>query len=92
LLDHTKADTFNITTLVRSEEKAAKLRTLGIQTVIGSLSEFEKLEKLASEADIVFSIVRIDAYRSIDPRTNGTHLPRRLMLMTCRLLKPFWPA
>jgi len=60
LLDHPKADTFHITALVRSEGKAAKLRTLGIDTVIGSLSESDKLEKLASEADLVFSIADAD--------------------------------
>lgn len=44
---------------MRSEEKAAKLRSLGFKTAIGSYQDVDKLEDLASETDIIFSIVLI---------------------------------
>lgn len=58
LLAHPRAASFEITALVRSEEKAVKLRSLGIKTAIGSYNDVDKLEDLASEADVLLSIVR----------------------------------
>lgn len=58
LLEHRDSNTFEITALVRSAEKATKINTLGIRTAIGSYNELDKLEKLTSEADVIFSIVR----------------------------------
>lgn len=57
LLEHPNASAFEITALVRSPDKAAKIETLGIRTVIGSYGDLDKLEMLTSEADVVFSIV-----------------------------------
>jgi len=57
LLEHPDSTTFEITALVRSTEKAAKLETLGLKTVIGSYSDLDQLELLTSEADVVFSMV-----------------------------------
>lgn len=57
LLAHPRAASFDITALVRSEDKAAKLRPLGVKTVIGSYNDVDQLEDLASEADILFSTV-----------------------------------
>ena len=57
LLEHPDSTTFEITALVRSAAKAAKLETLGLKTVIGSYSDLDQLELLTSEADVVFSIV-----------------------------------
>jgi uncharacterized protein YbjT (DUF2867 family) len=59
LLEHANAKSFQITALVRSPEKAAKLETLGLKTIIGSLSELDKLERATSEADVVFSMVSL---------------------------------
>lgn len=60
LLDHPRADTFKLTALVRDKEKAAKLEQLGVDVVVGSLSDLDILQKQASEADVVFSIVSTD--------------------------------
>jgi nucleoside-diphosphate-sugar epimerase len=60
LLKHPKADTFKITALVRSEEKAAKLRKLGVHALVGAFSDLDRLQTLASEADVVFSIADAD--------------------------------
>ena len=57
LLEHPKASSFQITALVRSPEKAAKLETIGIKAVVGSFSELDKLEKLSSDADVLISTV-----------------------------------
>ena len=57
LLEHPNVNSFQITTLVRSPEKAEKLKSLGVNAVIGSLLELDKVEKLASEADVVFATV-----------------------------------
>lgn len=60
LLDHPKFSTFNITALVRSPEKAEKLRALQVQVVVGSHSDEPLMEKLASEADIVIATADAD--------------------------------
>jgi len=47
-----------MTALVRSKDKAEKLNTLGIETIIGSYTEDLKLlTDASSEADVVFTIV-----------------------------------
>ncbi|KAF7980436.1 hypothetical protein HWV62_38278 [Athelia sp. TMB] len=52
LLEHPRAANFTIIALVRSEVKAQKLETLGITTVVGSLSDHDKLEGLVAQADV----------------------------------------
>ena len=42
---------------MRSEEKAGKLGQFGVKTAIGSLDDAQKLEELASGADVVFQCV-----------------------------------
>ncbi|KAK0449822.1 NAD(P)-binding protein [Desarmillaria tabescens] len=49
-----------ITALARSEDKAAKLRTLEVQTVIGSYKDVDVLTDAASKADIVLTFVDAD--------------------------------
>ena len=49
---------YNVTALVRSEEKAAKLEKLGVNTVVGSLDNAELMTALASQSDVVIQIVR----------------------------------
>ncbi len=59
LLKHPKAATFEITTLVRSAEKAKILREkFGVDAVVGSHADTDKLTALSEKADVVFSCVR----------------------------------
>lgn len=58
LLEHPDVATFEFTALVRSAEKALKLKEIGVNAVVGSLQDLSLLEALASEADIVISMVR----------------------------------
>ncbi|KAF8656785.1 hypothetical protein AX16_002337 [Volvariella volvacea WC 439] len=60
LLDHPSFISFSITVLIRNAEKAAKFKGLGINAVVGSLSDHELLERLASQADFVFSMADAD--------------------------------
>ena len=65
LLAHSRAASFEITALVRSEEQAGKLRSLGLKTAIGSYQNTDQLENLAAEADVLFSTVlsaSLDSY------------------------------
>jgi uncharacterized protein YbjT (DUF2867 family) len=48
-----------ITALIRSEEKASKLKSLGVVPILGSHADLDKIEKAASEADVVFSCVSV---------------------------------
>ncbi|KDQ57352.1 hypothetical protein JAAARDRAFT_35980 [Jaapia argillacea MUCL 33604] len=60
LLKHPKSDSFKITVLVRNTEKAKQLKSLGIKAEIGSHSDVDKLEELASAADVVFATADCD--------------------------------
>ncbi len=55
----TIVDSSTITALVRSTEKADKLRPLGINTLIGSYTDFDVLTDAASKADVIFACVSI---------------------------------
>ena len=69
ILAHPKANTFEITALVRSEAKAHALEsTLGIKTVIGSLQDYALLTENAAKAHLVFQIVS-------DGNLNATRTP-----------------
>lgn len=57
LLKHPNAENFRFTTLVRDSGKAEKLKSIGINAVIGSHSDLPVLENLSSKADVVFSLV-----------------------------------
>lgn len=59
LLKHPNAASFNITALVRSPEKAEKLKTLGVSPVVGSHSDLALVEKLSAKADVVIATVGI---------------------------------
>jgi D-arabinose 1-dehydrogenase-like Zn-dependent alcohol dehydrogenase len=48
---------WNITAIVRKEEKAQKLKQLGVNAVVGSHNDASLVEKLAAEADIVITAV-----------------------------------
>lgn len=58
-LKHPDAALFNITVLVRSEEKAVKLKAFGVNPVIGDHSDVELIEKLTAAADVVIATVGI---------------------------------
>ena len=59
LLVHPSANTFDITAIVRSPEKAEKLKAFGVTPVVGSLKDLALVEDLTSRAHVVFSLVRI---------------------------------
>ncbi|KDR76268.1 hypothetical protein GALMADRAFT_247574 [Galerina marginata CBS 339.88] len=59
-LEHPEVAKFKFTTLVRSQEKADKFKTVGVNAVTGSLKDLLLLEKLVAEADIVVSIADCD--------------------------------
>ncbi|KZT66771.1 NAD(P)-binding protein [Daedalea quercina L-15889] len=60
LLAHPKADTFEITTPVRSPEKAKLLEKLGVRTEVASLNNHDKVESLAANAHIIFNVANSD--------------------------------
>ncbi|KAJ3508596.1 hypothetical protein NLJ89_g5672 [Agrocybe chaxingu] len=62
LLKHKDAASFHITALVRSTDKAKKLKTLGVDTIIGSYSDKDLtfLKEEASKADVVIAAVDCD--------------------------------
>jgi uncharacterized protein YbjT (DUF2867 family) len=57
LLAHPEAKSFEFTALVRGAEKAAKLNTVGVTTVLGSYSDLDLLTKSAKDADIFIAVV-----------------------------------
>lgn len=57
ILEHPKFNTFEVTALVRSQEKAKLLETFGVKPVVGDLNDAELLESLAEKAHVVFSTV-----------------------------------
>lgn len=59
LLAHPQASKFKITALVRSAEKGDKLKTLGVNIVLGSYTDenLDFLTNAAAESDIIFAIV-----------------------------------
>ncbi|TFK27486.1 NAD(P)-binding protein [Coprinopsis marcescibilis] len=60
LIRHPDFSSFEVVTLVRSEDKAKKLRTLGLKPIIGGYGDLELLTKAAAEADIVITMVDSD--------------------------------
>ena len=57
LLKHPNTASFAITALVRSPEKAQKLESLGLKTVVGSVADATLVQDLAAASDVIFSIV-----------------------------------
>ncbi|KAA1475298.1 NAD(P)-binding protein [Dentipellis sp. KUC8613] len=62
LLDHPKRDTFEITAYLRNAEKAKKLETFGVHTIVGTLDDIDKLEDAASKADLVLNVADADHF------------------------------
>ena len=58
LLHHKDAKNFTLKALVRNPEKAKLLRDkFGVETVVGSHADANKIEELAAESDVVISTV-----------------------------------
>ncbi|KAF9485805.1 NAD(P)-binding protein [Pholiota conissans] len=76
LLKHPKAASFQITALVRSNEKAEKLHTLGIKTIMGSYADKNSgfLTEAASKADVVFAIADNDNLAAAEAILDGLKL------------------
>ncbi|TFK99916.1 NAD(P)-binding protein [Pterulicium gracile] len=60
LLKHPDASRFHIIAIVRSQEKAEKLKKLGIDVVVGSHSDAHTVRDAASKADVVFAVADAD--------------------------------
>ncbi|KAH9940362.1 NAD-P-binding protein [Epithele typhae] len=60
LLSSPAASRYKITAAVRSEEKAEKIRSFGVDAVLASLDDTERLEALASQADVVVECADAD--------------------------------
>ena len=88
LPDHPKRDTFEITALVRSVDKAKLLNTLGVNTVVASLSDLDKLTELAAASDVVIHTV-IMLPSSLVSSFVLSPLCRQTQMMY-RLRKPFF--
>ncbi|KAI0696908.1 NAD(P)-binding protein [Cytidiella melzeri] len=61
LLKHPSKETFDITVLVRSADKANRLEKFGVKPVVGSYHDTALVEELAEKAHVVFSCADADA-------------------------------
>ena len=57
LIDHPDFKSFEITALVRSTDKAERLRKFGINVVVGSHKDEALVEQLTSQTDVVIATV-----------------------------------
>ncbi|KAJ8494778.1 hypothetical protein ONZ51_g2122 [Trametes cubensis] len=72
LLAHPKAADFEITSLVRSPEKAKVIREkFGVNTIVGAHAEHDKLTQLAESADVVISVTDSDDISAIKAIMQG---------------------
>ncbi|TFK99918.1 hypothetical protein BDV98DRAFT_594475 [Pterulicium gracile] len=60
LLSHPDFARFQITAIVRSPEKAEKLRTFGIDVAMGSHNDVDLVTDIAAKADVVFTVADCD--------------------------------
>lgn len=74
LLAHPKRDTFEITALVRNADKAKLLNTLGVNTVIASLSDFDKVAKASANSDVVINLADSDSLEGVRAIHHGLKL------------------
>jgi hypothetical protein len=59
LLAHPSISSYKLKTMVRAQDKAEKLKNFGVESVIGSYADLDKLEQLGAEADVFIEIVTI---------------------------------
>ncbi|KAF8501570.1 hypothetical protein F5888DRAFT_1608771 [Russula emetica] len=74
LLAHPKRDTFEITALVRDADKAKLLNTLGVNTVIASLSDFDKVAEVSANSDVVINLADSDSLEGVRAIHRGLKL------------------
>ncbi|KAJ7598826.1 hypothetical protein C8J56DRAFT_915114 [Mycena floridula] len=75
LLEHKNRTDFDITALVRSEEKAEKLgKATGINIVVASHKDLDLVEDLASKADVIFSLADSDDLNLAKAQLKGCKL------------------
>ncbi|KAG2122353.1 hypothetical protein DEU56DRAFT_832452 [Suillus clintonianus] len=60
LLNHPRANSFQITALTRSPEKVVPLNSVGVVAVVGSNKDVKKLTEHASDSDVVFACADAD--------------------------------
>ncbi|PFH53083.1 hypothetical protein AMATHDRAFT_84076 [Amanita thiersii Skay4041] len=61
LLQHPQRANFELTVILRSAEKAEKLRTsFGVDAVVGSFADLALMERLAEKADVILSMADAD--------------------------------
>jgi len=56
LLEHPRFPEFDVTVVVRSAEKAEKLKKLGLNVVVGSHSDKSLMENLSEQTDVVLAM------------------------------------
>jgi uncharacterized protein YbjT (DUF2867 family) len=61
LLQRPDRDSFEFRAVIRSAEKAEKIKAFGVTPIVGSASDRQLMSKAASEADIVIALVRISS-------------------------------
>ncbi|KAJ8507841.1 hypothetical protein ONZ45_g9825 [Pleurotus djamor] len=71
LLQHPRFHDLRINTLVRSAEKAEKLRRFGFTPIIGSLDDSDLMEGAAFAADVVISMADSDHLSSLEAILSG---------------------
>jgi D-arabinose 1-dehydrogenase-like Zn-dependent alcohol dehydrogenase len=62
-LKHPNASSFSITVLVRSPEKAERLKAFGVNPVVGSHSDARLMKALTAQCDVVIAAVRSIPFR-----------------------------
>ncbi|KAK7692428.1 hypothetical protein QCA50_004053 [Cerrena zonata] len=72
LLQHPSAKTFDISALVRSQEKAKKLEAFGVKAVVGSLDDYDLVEELTSQAHVIFDTADADNHEAVRAMLRGT--------------------
>ncbi|KAF8817259.1 NAD(P)-binding protein [Phlegmacium glaucopus] len=72
-IDHPKRASFALTAIVRSQEKAHKLKSLGldIKVAIGSTDDSEFLPNLAADSDVVINVTGDDDLDSVENILQG---------------------
>ncbi|PPQ95716.1 hypothetical protein CVT26_008359 [Gymnopilus dilepis] len=70
-MNHPEFPSFNITALVRSPEKAEKLKKLGVNAVVGSHTDDKVTSDLAAENDVVIAMADADSLEAAQAILKG---------------------
>ncbi|KAI0342692.1 NAD(P)-binding protein [Trametopsis cervina] len=71
LLSHPSRNSFDISVLVRSAEKAKDLEAFGVHAIVGSTADSSLVQDLASQAHVVFSCADSDDLDAIEAVLRG---------------------